>query len=236
MSSSSVNGKVTQYSEDQQQMYHQQPLPALLGSNFCSPYPSTLFVQDGKSCIRRGIPVTVLDSQGQLAFTQEKNAKTMKVSRVMKTAEGKPVCNFLSKGMMQKVCIIYPKAEVNDADAVASVSRRSWSGRYGVEVKLAHSNDALVVVASKRWAGFFGKMTWNVIYQGQSIGQVEKVRAKDYSFLERGAYKVTLNPSVDQAFMACVIIILDIYRQQDQSIYTTGVASSSSSAAIAASS
>ena len=66
--------------------------------------------------------------------------------------------------------------------------------------------------------------------------QVEKVRSKDYSFLERGAYKVTLSPGLDQAFMACVVIILDIYRQQDQSIYTTGVASSSSSAAIAASS
>ena len=87
----------TQYFADPQQMSPQQLLPPLLGSNFCSPYPSTFFVQEGKSCIRRGIPVTVLDSEGQLAFTQEKNAKTMKVSRAMKTAEGKTICNFLSK-------------------------------------------------------------------------------------------------------------------------------------------
>ena len=76
------------------------------------------------------------------------------------------------QGMMQKVCVIYPKAEVNDADAIASVSRKSWSGRYGVEINFTHSNDALIVVATRRWAGFFGKMTWDIVFQGQNIGQV----------------------------------------------------------------
>lgn len=91
----------------------QQSIPqstrAIVGPQYCAPFPATFYVKD-KLLSWSGGDVTILDERGNLVFTVDSKVLSIRGSRVLKDAAGNPVCAMKEKvhkyfSTMPIVCI-----------------------------------------------------------------------------------------------------------------------------------
>ena len=88
-------------SNSQPQYGPQQPAQsqAIVGPQYCSPYPTTFFVKD-TLLSWSGDDANILDGNGSLAYSIDGKALSLRGSRVLKDAEGNSVCAMQSKVML----------------------------------------------------------------------------------------------------------------------------------------
>ena len=82
------------------QMQQSSPLSmcSIVSPQYCAPLPTTFYVKD-KLLSWSGGDVTILDAQGNVAFTVDSKVLSIRGSRVLKNAFGNPVCAMKEKVM-----------------------------------------------------------------------------------------------------------------------------------------
>ena len=115
-----------------------QSMQAVVGSQYCAPMPVTFFLKH-KRFSHGSDPVSthiILDDQGSLAYTVDRPRASLKTKRVLRDAEGNPICTMRLQVVLHTFRVTYICCENNTRVVLATmVSCYSWQ----VEVHSSHS-------------------------------------------------------------------------------------------------
>ncbi|XP_027352221.1 protein LURP-one-related 10-like [Abrus precatorius] len=188
-----------------------QPHPAaVIGPQFCAPYPVDLAVVKKVMTISDGNFV-VTDINGNVVFKVKGSLLTLRDRRVLIDAAGNPIVTLRRKIMTVHDRWQAFRGESTDPkDLIFTLKRSSLiQFKTKLDVFLAHNTTESVCDFKVKGSWFEQSCT---VYAGESntvVAQMHKKHTVQSILIGKDHFMVTVYPNVDYAFIVALIVILD---------------------------
>lgn len=185
---------------------------AVIGQQFCAPYPIEITVQKRAVSFSDG-DFKILDSNGNQILTVDGRVMSLRDKRILRDQAG----NILIT-MRKKLLSLHERWEAYRGEGTSQDNLFFTAGRSSVfqlrtslEVHLGSNSNADFQVK-----GSFLERSCT-IYQGTAvIAQMKRKRTVSNVLLGKDTFIVTVNPGVDYAFVAALIVILDEINKEEE--------------------
>jgi len=184
---------------------------AVIGQQFCAPYPIELTVQKRVISFSGG-DFNIFDSNGNLILTVDGRAISLSDKRILRDQAGNTLIT-----MKRKLPSLHERWEAYRGDGTRQENLVFKAGRSSVfqlrtslEVHLGCNSHADFKVKGS----FFERSC--TIYQGTVvIAQMRRKYSVSQVLLGRDTFAITVNPGVDYAFIAALVVILDEINREE---------------------
>lgn len=188
---------------------------AVIGNQFCAPYPTELTIQKRVISFSGG-DFNILDSNGNLFLAVDGRALSLRDTRILRDQYG----NLLAT-MRKKLLSLHDTWEVYRGEGTRPenlifTARRSTLFQLRTSLKVYLGNNAHADFKVK--GSFFERSC--TIYQGTTvIAEMRRKYTVSQVLMGRDTFTVTVYPGVDYAFIVAIVVILDeINKEKDAAV------------------
>lgn len=178
---------------------------AVIGQQFCAPYPVQLTLQRKGGISFSGDNFKALDSVGNLLFTVEGPAFSYREKRILRDQAGIPLLTMRRKLMTIRGTWEAYRGEGTEEQNLLFIARRSnvWQWTTSLNVYLGSSSQTDFKVKSS----YLQRSC--TIYQGATaIAEIARKYTVSNVLSRKDTYAITVHPGIDQAFVVALTLLL----------------------------
>ncbi|MCO5615081.1 hypothetical protein L7F22_069369 [Adiantum nelumboides] len=194
-------------------------IPPIVGAQFALPFPLHLAVlkKKGASPLYNVGDFCFLDLHGKVLFLTSARNEHTRTKRVLLNSAGAPILS-----VHKKMLSFYNRWDAfhsdsgKDDDALFSVKKSAYfQAKTSLHVFVASQKESK---PNFKVNGNYHRRDCMVLHGAQSIAEIKRKAVETNLVSEKDTFAVTIQPGVDHAFIAALILIMDeIHREQDYS-------------------
>ncbi|XP_030481340.1 protein LURP-one-related 10 [Cannabis sativa] len=181
----------------------------VVGSEFMAPYPVELVMTEKSLTLREGT-FTVTDTQENLIFKVKGSIFSLHDRRTLLDATEKPILSLAQKIMtMHKRWHVY-KGESSDAKDLLFTAKKSSIIQFNTDLEVFLGGNTKQEIPDFKVKGSWFQRSCKITLGDESavIAQMHEKDSAASLFLGKEAFRVTVFPNVDYAFVVALIVIL----------------------------
>ncbi|KAF7825460.1 protein LURP-one-related 10-like [Senna tora] len=189
------------------------PPTAVIGTQYCSPYPVDLAIV--RKVMTLADKFTVTDINGNVVFKLQGSLLTLRDRRVLLDAAQKPIVTLRRKIMTAHDRWQAFRGESTEPNDMLFTLKRSSLIQFKTKLDVFLAGNTKEEVCDFKIKGSWLERSC-VVYAGESntiVAQMHKKHTAQSILLGKTNFMVTVYPNVDYAFIVALIVILDEINQ-----------------------
>ncbi|KAK7845690.1 protein lurp-one-related 15 [Quercus suber] len=190
---------------------------AVIGPQYCAPYPVDLLV------VRKVFTITdgnfaVTDTGGNVIFKVKGVLFSIKTRRLILDATGTPIMTLKPKLLTAHDRWLAFRGDSLNASNLIFTAKRSSFLQFKVKLHVFLANNTQEDVCDYKVEGSWNEKSCTV-YHGQSsniVAQMHKKQTVQSIVMGQDNFSVTIYPNIDYAFIVALIVILDEINQESK--------------------
>ncbi|BBN05381.1 hypothetical protein MPTK1_3g12640 [Marchantia polymorpha subsp. ruderalis] len=188
-------------------------IPAPVSTNFCVPYMAQFIIEQKVLTLSSG-KFTIKDPQGNLLFQVKSKLPSLHTKRILCDSSEKALV-FLSR----KILTMHDTWEATSADGdekTVFVMKKSGLVQLKPSFHVFLGTNTSMSRPDFTVKGDFFQFNYTICYNDVPIAEASRKINASAILVGKDQYMVTIQPGVDHAFIASLVVIMDQVAQGDQ--------------------